>query len=165
MAVARGIVVVLTVLAGLLVGTSAAEAASSATFAVEGLEYAATPTEGRFGGAARGPAPGFWQATVVHDELQSDAAVPITGGSFMLYGRGGPVAGTFTDGSVTPDVLGPGCENERFTVAGMLALQGGGRGAFEAVLTHLLVQTDSGCQIYGATVVGSLKVPAQALVA
>jgi hypothetical protein len=164
MPVARGIAVVLSVLAGLLVGAPVAAAAPSATVAVEGLEFAATPTEGHFGGAARGPVPGLWRAVVVHDELQP-ADTPITGGSFTLYGRNGAVDGTFTGGTITPDVLSSDCENEQFTVDGTLALQGGGEGTFRVVLTHLLAQTNAGCQIYGATVVGSLEVPAQALAA
>lgn len=155
----RVLVTVLTTLAALLLGASAAEAAPTATARVRGLEYAATATEGRFGGAAQGRLPGAWTATVVHDPLRSGTAVPIIDGHFRLYGRHGTVVGSFVDGRVTPRGSSGSCGNERFDVAGTLALSGGGRGTFRVVLTHLRTQRGSGCRTYGATVVGSVTVP------
>jgi hypothetical protein len=161
----RSLAVLATMLAALLVTASPAAAAPTATTQVRGLEYAATDTEGRFGGAARDPLPGAWTAVVVHDPLWSGEAVPITGGSFTLYGAQQVIGGTFTDGSVTPDDTitdaPDGCGNERFDVTGTLDLNGGGHGSFSAVLTHLRVLGRSGCTIYGATVVGTLTVPAR----
>lgn len=153
-----------TVLAALLLTAAPATAAAPPFVAarVQGVEYAATATEGRFGGAARAPLPGAWTAAVVHDPLRSGRAVPITGGSFRLYGERHVVGGTFTGGSVTPRDAGSGCGNERFDVTGTLALRGGGRGTFSVVLTHLRVPGRSGCRTYGATVAGTLTVPARA---
>jgi hypothetical protein len=160
----RVIVPVLTALAALLVLAPAAAAAPAVTAEIGGLEYAATDTEGRFGGAANGQIPGGWLATVVHDPLTEDQAVPITGGSFTLRSsRQREISGTFVDGAVTPLDDSSTCANQRFAVAGTLALSGGGRGAFKVVLTHLQVPSDSGCQIYGAVVAGSLTVPSGAV--
>ena len=90
--------------------------------------------------------------------LKPGTAVPITGGSFVLQGRGHNVTGTFVRGSVTP-LDGPGsCGNERFDVTGALALRGGGSGSFAVVLTHLRAPVRAGCRTYGATVIGSVVV-------
>jgi hypothetical protein len=153
--------VVSTVLAALLLSASPAAAAPTATIQVRGLEYAATLVEGRFGGAAQGPLPGAWRAVVRHDPLRQGEAVPVTGGSFTLYGARRVLDGTFTRGRVTPHDTPATCGDERFDVTGTLALQGGGRGAFAVVLTHLRVLGRSGCTTYGATVVGTLNVPAE----
>jgi hypothetical protein len=158
----RGFAVLTAVLAALLLTAAPAAAAPAATVQVQGLEYAATLTEGRFGGAARGAMPGAWRAVVVHEPLRRGEAVPVTGGSFTLYGARTVLAGTFTDGQVTPYDEPATCGNEQFDVTGKLALQGGGRGSFAVVLTHLRVRTDSGCRTYGATVTGTLTVPARA---
>ena len=140
--------------------TSATEAlASVATSQIGGLEYAATATEGRFGGAASGPVPGAWLATVVHSPLQQGKAVPITGGSFTLRGRERQIGGTFVRGTVTPLSDGATCGNQRFDVTGTLALDDGGRGAFRVTLTHLRAASNSGCHTFGAFVAGSLTVP------
>jgi hypothetical protein len=158
----RVIVPLVMALVALLVLAPTAMAASAVTADIGGLEYAATDTEGHFGGAANGQVPGAWLATVVHDPLTA-GAVPITGGSFTLHGtQQREIRGTFVDGTVTPLDDSGTCANQRFQVTGTLALDGGGRGSFEVVLTHLLTQTDSGCHIYGALVAGSLTVPAQA---
>jgi hypothetical protein len=160
----RVILSVLTALAALLVLAPAAAAAPAVTADIGGLEYAATDTEGKFGGAANGQVPGAWLATVVHDPLAAEA-VPITGGTFTLHSTQREISGTFVRGTVTPlDDLST-CGNQRFDVTGTLALSGGGRGSFTVVLTHLMVSNDSGCQIYGAVVAGSLTVPAHAAAA
>jgi hypothetical protein len=159
--VLRVIVPVLTALAAVLVLAPAASAATAATAEIRGLEYAATATEGRFGGAANGAVTGAWLATVVHDPLRKGKAVPITGGSFTLHRQGRDVSGTFVRGTVAPLGTPSTCGNERFKVAGTLALRGGGNGSFTVVLTHLRAQTDSGCRTYGAVVVGSLTVPSR----
>jgi len=159
----RGFAVLTAVLAALLLTAAPAAAASAATVRVQGLEYAATVTEGRFGGAARGAMPGVWRAVVVHEPLRRGKAVPVTGGSFTLHGAQSVLAGTFTSGSVTPYDEPASCGNERFDVTGALALRGGGRGSFAVVLTHLRVLTDSGCRTYGATVMGTVTVPSRAV--
>jgi len=156
----RGIAVLTAVLAALLLSAAPAAAAPTTTARVQGLEYAATVTEGRFGGAARAPLPGAWTAVVVHDPLRRGEAVPITGGSLRLYGARHALDGTFTGGRVTPHDTSATCEDELFDVAGTLTLRGGGRGSFSVVLTHLRVLTRSGCRTYGATVAGTVTVPA-----
>jgi hypothetical protein len=156
------VVAVLTAVAALLVLAPAAAAASAVTADIRGLEYAATPTEGRFGGTADGAVAGGWLATVVHDPLRRAEAVPITGGSFILHSGRRVISGTFVSGSVTPLNTPSNCGNERFDVTGTLALRGGGRGSFAVVLTHLRTPSRSGCVGYGATVAGSLRVPSRA---
>ena len=64
------IALVLTTAALLLLAPSAV-AAPVVTARIRGVEYAATSTQGRFGGAANGQVRGAWQATVVHDPLGS----------------------------------------------------------------------------------------------
>ena len=158
----RAITVLTAVLAALLLTAAPAVAAPTATARVQGVEYAASATEGRFGGTARAPLAGAWTAVVVHDPLRSGAAVPITGGAFRLYGARHALGGTFTGGSVTPHEQPATCGNERFDVTGTVALRGGGRGTFSVVLTHLRVPVRSECRIYGATVAGTLTVPVRA---
>ena len=95
-----------------------------------------TDTEGRFGGAADGPVPGAWLATVEHDPLTT-GAVPITGGSFTLHGtQQREVRGPSSTATATPLDDSSTCANQRFDVTGALALDGGGRGSFEVVLTR-----------------------------
>jgi hypothetical protein len=158
----RVIVPVLAALVAMLLVASAATAAPAPAAYVHGLEYAATSTEGRFGGAAKGRLPGAWIATVVHDQLRPGRAAPITGGSFTLYGGRGPTTGTFVDGNVTPLTTPAACLDERFNVAGTLALSGGGKGSFKVVLTHLRTPTRHGCKTYGATVAGTLTLASRA---
>jgi hypothetical protein len=162
----RVIVAVLTALLAVVVlapAASAAESESESTIQIRGLEYGVSTTEGKFGGTARGALSGAWLATVVHEPLRKGKAVPVTGGSFTLRGRGPDLGGTFVRGTVAPLDASSTCENERFDVTGTLALRGGGTGSFAVVLTHLRVRTGSGCRPYGAVVAGTLKVPSGAL--
>jgi hypothetical protein len=156
-----GVAVLVAVAALLVLAPAAAAAPSTVTARIGGVEYAATDTEGRFGGAAGGPLPGAWLATVVHDPLADDA-VAITGGSFTLHGTQRDLGGTFVRGTVTPLDGASTCGNERFAVSGTLALGDGGRGSFRVVLTHLRVPIRAGCRTYGAVVDGTLRVPAPA---
>jgi hypothetical protein len=158
----RVVVPVLTALVAVVALAPAAAAAPGVTAGIGGFEYAATRTEGRFGGAADGQVPGAWLATVVHDPLDSaGGAVPITGGSFTLRNSQQQVSGRFVRGTVAPLGSSDPCGNERFDVNGTLALDGGGRGSFAVVLTHLRVPSRSGCRTYGAVVAGSLTVPSR----
>ncbi len=154
----RMIVALVLTTAALLLLAPAAVAAPAVTARIRGVEYAATSTQGRFGGAANGQVCGAWQATVVHDPLGSGKAVPITDGSFTLRSTQREVRGTFVSGTVTPRPARSTCGNEHFDVRGALALPGG-RGSFTAVLTHLRVASRSGCRTYGAVVVGALTLP------
>jgi hypothetical protein len=154
----RIVVALVLAAAALLFLAPAADAAPAVTARIGGVEYAATSTQGRFGGAADGQVRGAWQATVVHDPLGSGKAVPITDGSFTLRSTHREVRGRFVSGTVTPRPTPSSCGNERFDVRGTLALPGG-RGQFTAVLTHLRVPSRSGCRTYGAVVVGALALP------
>jgi hypothetical protein len=153
----RVIVPVLTVLAAMLLLAPVAVAAPT-TASIRGLEYSATSTEGRFGGAAKGQLRGLWTAVVVHDPVQGSEPVAINGGSFTLYTSERPVSGTFVRGTVRPLGRPSTCGDERFDVTGTLKLRGGGSGSFAVVLTHLRAPRRSGCTTYGATVVGDLAV-------
>jgi len=153
----RWIFPALAALAALLLLPGAAIAAPGYADQVKGIEYSATPTVGKFSGTATGPLPGAWNAIVVHDPLQSRAAVPITGGSVTLYSRRA-FTGRFVEGTVTPINTPTTCVNERFNVSGTLAFDGGGTGTFSVVLTHLRTQLRSNCVTYGATVAGTLTV-------
>src|SRR5262245_12903241 len=82
----------------LLTCPAAAIAAPTFPDSVSGLEYAATPAQGRFVGVASGALPGVWSVTVDHTPLGASAA--ITGGAFHLATRRGgtltAVTGEFT---------------------------------------------------------------------
>ena len=67
----RAIVALVLATAALLLLAPTADAAPTVTARIGGVEYAATSTQGRFGGAADGQVRGAWQATVVHDPLGS----------------------------------------------------------------------------------------------
>jgi hypothetical protein len=142
----------------LLAPPAGAAPQATATAYVGGIEYAATATEGKFGGAAKGDLQGGWLATVAHDPLAPGEAVPITDGFFRLYSHR-TITGTFVGGSVAPSSTPGTCLDERFDVAGTLKLDDGGKGAFRVVLTHLRALTKDGCRTYGATVAGTLTIP------
>ena len=95
----RIIVALVLATAALLLLAPAAEAAPAVTARIGGVEYAATSTQGRFGGAAHGQVRGAWQATVVHDPLGSGNAVPITDGSFTLRSTQREDRGKFLSGT------------------------------------------------------------------
>ena len=154
----RMIIALVLATAVLLLLAPAADAAPAVTARIGGVEYAATWTQGRFGGAADGQLRGAWQATVVHDPLRSGKAVSITDGSFTLRSTQREIRGTFVSGTVTPRPGAATSGNERLDVRGTVALPSD-RGSFTAVLTHLRVPSRSGCQTYGAVVVGTLALP------
>jgi hypothetical protein len=159
--VLRMILVVPSALAVMVLLAAPAAAAPQATASVRGIEYAATATEGKFGGAAKGDVPGGWLATVTHDPLAPGETAPITDGVFRLYSHR-TITGTFVGGSVAPLSTPDTCLNERFTVTGRLRLDDGGTGAFRVVLTHLRAATKDGCRTFGATVAGTVTVPPNA---
>ena len=159
--VLRMILVVPSTLAAMVLLAPPAAAAPQARAYVHGIEYAATATEGRFGGAAEGDVQGGWLATVAHDPLAPGETVPITDGFFRLYSHR-TMTGTFVGGSVAPLSTPETCLNERFKVTGTLKLDDGGDGSFKVVLTHLRASTKDGCRTYGATVAGTVTVPSNA---
>jgi hypothetical protein len=154
----RMILAVPSALAAMVLFTAPAGAAPEATAYVRGIEYAATATEGKFGGAAKGDLQGGWLATVAHEPLAPGETAPITDGFFRLYSHR-TITGTFVGGSVAALSTPETCLNERFDVTGTLKLSDGGNGAFRVVLTHLRALTKDGCRTYGATVAGTLTIP------
>jgi len=159
----RGIFPTLAAITALLLLASTAIAAPGYTDQVKGIEYSATSTIGKFTGTATGPLPGAWNAIVIHAPLQPGVAVPITGGSVTLYSRRA-LTGKFVDGTVSPLNTPTACANERFNVTGTLAFDGGGKGTFNVVLTHLETQLGSRCVTYGATIAGTLTVATRSAV-
>jgi hypothetical protein len=155
--------------AAALLATGAAGAALSSSYAVTGIEVAATSTEGTFvgGGTGSGGDRLVWQAVVDHTALSTNPSTPatITGGtlSALSFGAGTPtLTGTFTGGTVTYDAAlsSPGaCGNQVYDVAGSLALASGGStgaGTFTVLLTHYRIALFGRCVTIGATVAGSL---------
>jgi hypothetical protein len=157
-----------TVAAGLaaaaLVVTGIAAAAISSTYAVAGIEVAATSTQGTFvgSGAGSGGDKLVWKAVVDHTPLGPNAT--ITGGSLAALSHGdglSTLTGTFTGGTVTLVVSGLPCGNQVYDVDGTLDLASGdavGTGTFDAQLTHYRVSLFGRCITFAATVRGTLAV-------
>lgn len=149
-------------LAAIVVTAATAFAAAPPTYqdTVSGVEYSATPTEGKFAGYAAGMLPGLWNADVVHDQLTNSQVAISRGGSFTVASTQ-TVRGTFTGGTITPTPGQTGC-TQTFQVVGYLGDVGpvGGRqhgtGTFTATLTHYGFPTGSGCFTYAATVSGTV---------
>ena len=162
-----------TIAAGLaaaaLLAAGTAAAAISPSYAVTGIEVAATSTQGTFVGTGTGSGGDrlAWSAVVVHTVLSTNPATPatITGGSLnaLSYGTGSPAAltGTFTGGTVTYDAAlssPAACGNQVYDVAGSLALASGGvtgTGTFTVLLTHYRIALLGRCVTIGATVTGA----------
>ena len=149
--------------AALFISPAAAMAATSPD-SVSGLEYAATPAQGRFVGIASGALPGVWSVTVDHTPLGTSAA--ITGGDFHLAtrldGTLTTVTGDFTTGTVRQLSGFTGCVNQRYAVHGVLDDVGSGAarrgtGTLDATLTHYRMKIFGQCVTYSASVRGSLS--------
>jgi hypothetical protein len=156
-------------LAALLVVPGAASAAVSNSYAVTGVEVAATATQGTFVGRGTGSAGDVsaWKAVVNHTTPLRPAAT-ITGGSFRMTtvapsGALDRVSGAFAQGG-TIRLVGsdPGCGREFFSVSGPLAgvttaSGSSGTGLFAVVLTHYRVFLFGSCRTVAATVSGSVS--------
>lgn len=132
-------------------------AATDVTYALKGVEYAATPSVGSFAGVTVAADDyGAWQATIVHESLDSSPTA-ITGGSFALDGHVRDLAGTITGGSITL-LTTSSCGKQTYSISGSFAVSAGGSGtaAFTAVLTHYRVRIWGHCVTYAATVNGSV---------
>jgi hypothetical protein len=119
--------------------------------AVVGIETALpTVTTSPFAGYASGDLPGFWTASVIHDQLLTT----ITGGKFKLYSRF-VVSGFFKTGTIAL-VSGGSCTQSSFLVDGTLTLDKPktGTGRFKATLTHYGYMGLGGCHIFFATIHG-----------
>lgn len=104
------------------------------------------------------------EATIDHTPLSSSGAT-ITGGSFslstVLGGYPTLVTGNFTGGTVTVEVPGYGCKNQKFGIDGTLGdvgpwYSGSGTGRFSGTLTHYRQRVFGSCVTYAASVTGSL---------
>jgi hypothetical protein len=137
----------------------------SPAYVVAGIETSIpTNNTSTFAGPALGSGgdPARWSASVVHQPLSdcpfgSGASCAVTGGQFSLASSNGAhVAGSFTNGTVTPVSQQAGCGKQTFTVTGTLA-NGGGAGSFAATLTHYRTLLFGTCITYFATITGSLQ--------
>ncbi|GAA1270838.1 hypothetical protein GCM10009609_37440 [Pseudonocardia aurantiaca] len=160
MRILRWIVPTLVAVAALLLVPGWAFASTVSTDQVNGLEYSATSTVGKFAGTATGDLPGAFTATVAHAPLdpRPGMSVPITGGSFTLYSRR-IITGSFSGGAVTLLASPSNCRDETYEVTGTLnGLNTGGSGDVTVILTHLRRQLGAQCLTYGARVAGSLNI-------
>ena len=92
-----------------------------------------------------------WEAEIERIDLTE-----ITdGGVFHLKGVLRELFGVFTGGTITA-LPGGTCRMEKFAVAGDLALDGGGSGNFDVILTHYGRRIGGQCFLYFATVKGTV---------
>jgi hypothetical protein len=162
--IARRRAVLPLTLALLLVSASVANAATTYTDTIVGIEYAATPTVGSFAGLAEGDLPGVFNVQVVHTVL--DQTATITGGTFVLLTSLADVptaiSGTFGGGTVTQlDKNTHPCRDQHYAVSGSLANvgvggAGTGTGSFNATLTHYRTRIEGQCVTFFATITGSV---------
>jgi len=154
-----GALAVVLVVAALALLPATARASVSPTFTISGAEYAATSTEGKFFGFARGSAGDtvFWHADVVHQPLSAACSLTSTGcavapgGSILVVTSSGDiVSGAFTGGSITLVREAPGCGTQLFHVVGQLQTSAG-PAVFDVALTHNRVFFGS-CVTVSATV-------------
>ena len=152
--------------ASLVVLTPATAGAATKThrFSISGTEVSATPTTGRFVGAASGSAVGTWYAEVVHERLSGGVGTQVaihSGGSFgMALDQADPayvVSGQFSGGTIRVDDQGLHCTNQVYTVKGDLRnVSVTGTGRVEAKLTHHRRSVLGRCWLYAATVSGTV---------
>jgi hypothetical protein len=139
----------------------AAPASAQVTYALAGVETAATSTQGTFVGVALAPDDfGTWGAVIVHEPLASPAPA-LTGGTFAINGQVRDLQGIILGGTIQS--LGGTCRKEAFDVEGVVALVEGGLptgdlGAFGVKLTHYGFRVPwGGCFTYFATVEGLIS--------
>ena len=155
---------ILALSASLTTTSAALAAAISSSYAITGYEYYATSTQGRFAGTASGEAgdSATWRAIVDHTPLATTAE--ITGGSADLVTSNlVAVHGTFSGGSVSLVSEQAGCGTQTYEVEGTLQRvtrsdsRHKGRGTFAATLTHYRVSVLGLCQVYSASVRGTIS--------
>ncbi len=168
LAIGRVRIVLLAIItaAGIMTMPAVAMATTNVTYAVSGVEYAATPTVGWFaGGAIAADDFGTWQAMVVHGPLPTNpgGTAPVTGGSFALNGQSRDLAGAIDGGLITL-LTTSSCGKQTYSVTGHLTLAPSGIGdaAFGMLLSHYRLRLFGRCITYGATVQGSVTFPLSA---
>jgi hypothetical protein len=149
-------------LASLMIGGAAA-ASTTYNDTIQGAEYSATSTQGRFGGYAYGALPGLWNAVVNHTVLSPNAT--ITSGRFTLDGPTDASGDFIPGGNVTLQNPSSLCVNQYYTVDGTLGnvvvgASTGGTGTFHGTLTHLRRIIFGRCITYSATISGTLTLSA-----
>jgi len=164
---AYGTIVVLLI--GLTFPTVAA-ASLSTSYSIEGVEIAATSTQGTFVGTGTGDRgdEAVWQAVVNHKKLSpgcesSASGCAITGGTFSLANQDvETINGTFSSGSITLVSEAPGCGLQVFSVVGTLTdvttpTTANGTGNFIVTLTHFRALYLGRCTTFFAKVSGSVS--------
>jgi hypothetical protein len=137
---------------GLVVAFSSVAAAQDVTYEVSGIQTGVAENFSSFAGL------GFsddrdvavWEAEIDRIDLTE-----ITGGVFHLKGVLRELFGVFTGGTITA-LPGGTCRMEKFAVAGDLALDGGGFGSFDVILTHYGRRIGGQCFLFFATVEGTV---------
>jgi hypothetical protein len=133
-------------------------ATTDVTYAISGVEYAATTTVGSFAGVALAADDyGTWQATIVHGALPTSplGTTGVSGGSFALNGNLRDLAGAVNSGGVITLLTTSPCGKQTYSVVGSLTLYGGaGWAGFSALLTHYRIWLWGRCITYAATVKG-----------
>jgi hypothetical protein len=154
---------VLAIAASLAISSTVSAATVSTTYAIQGYEYYATSTQGRFAGTATGSSgdTATWNAVVNHSPLTTSAT--ITGGSAdLVTSNAVRLHGTFASGSVTLVDESPGCGTQTYAVLGSLKKvtrsdsHRRGSGTFDATLTHYRITFLGSCVVYSASVTGAI---------
>ena len=144
----------------LAVGLAPVVAAATLTYAISGVEYAATDVQAKFAGVAVATDDnGTWLAVVDHSVLSGDPlGATISGGTFSFDGKVRDIAGTFDSGTLTQTGGFTGCSNQTFAVNGALAVTitpgGAASGLFSATLKHYRTLLFGRCITNAATVKG-----------
>ena len=135
-------------------------AATDVTYAISGVEYAATDTTGSFFGFALAADDyGTWLATIDHAALPTsvNGTANITGGAFALDGKIRDLAGAVDNGGLITLLTTSPCGKQTYSVVGALTLAGGaGSATFNAVLTHFRTLLRGRCITFAATVKGAV---------
>jgi hypothetical protein len=152
------------------IAPTVAVASVSSSYAVTGIETAATSTQGTFVGTATGSNgdDAVWQAVVVHHPLMpgcylSVQGCSITGGTFSLVNEQvETITGDFASGSITLLRQAPGCGVQVFSVVGILTdvhtpTETGGNGTFSVTLTHFRALYHGQCTTFFAKVSGNVS--------
>jgi hypothetical protein len=148
-----------------LTTTTALAATVSSQYSVNGYEYYATSTQGRFAGTATGNTgdSATWRAVINHSPLTT--AATITGGyADLATSRFVAIHGTFASGTVTLVSQEPGCGTQTYRVTGSLVNVTRsdrpivGTAGFQAVLIHYRTSVFGSCLVYSARVSGVIDI-------
>ena len=138
---------------GLVVAFSSVAAAQEVTYGVSGFQTGVADNFSSFVGLGSSDDRdvAVWEAEIDRIDL-----TVITGGVFHLNGVLRELFGVFTGGTITA-LPGGTCRMEKFAVSGDLALEDGGSGSFDVILTHYGTRIGGQCFLYFATVQGTVR--------